>query len=289
MNLHAPVFVTGTPRSGKSVVARIISQSGEFASISEPHSIWDIGFGNREDDRRAETEINGNTKQQIIEACQLYVTKAEKQRYLDDLAYHSLRLPFLTAIAPQGKIIHVVRHPRKVIPEMLYGWTYKDKVTDAVRRRIASINLRTLPRLALRFARNYFKSRVQGHRATWGPRVPGQQQYAANHSLPELVAYQWQMMVSIAHDDITSLHEGNTLEVCFDHILENPEHQARRIVDFCQVDHPQKVIDYATNHINPNFTFDSLVHPTDEQWLKVDQMLAPLCQSLGYWENSTQP
>ena len=267
-----PIFVTGTPRSGKSVIANLINREEQFQLIPEPLMIWDMDLGSRDDDCRGAEEVTTLLRERITNACSALLDH-QQNVYVDDLSYHALRIPFLHALMPEAKLIHVVRDPELAIPEMLYGWTYRDTVGKAFSRRRKSIRLQGLPRMALRFARNYISSRLQGSRKTWGPRVPGLHHFISSHSPAEVAAFQWKCMVEIAMDDLAAIPSENWLQVNFDSLLLDPHAEALRIGDFCEVADPKMFAKDATNFIDPNFIFEKQVYPTDEEWSAINPMI----------------
>lgn len=274
MELDRPVLVTGTPRAGKTVVASVIGLAPEFAYVGEPLTIWDFGLGARTDDRREAAEATDRVRQHIVNACAALVTEAGKRRYVDALSYHALRVPFVHRLMPEAKIVHVIREPAAIIPEMLYGWTYRDTLGKAIARRRKGLKLHALPRHALRFAKNYVQSRLHGKRTTWGPRVPGLAEFVETHSAAHVAAYQWQQMVQIAMDDLDQVPHDRWLEVRFERLLEAPRFEARRIADFCEVDDYDRFVDEAQSLIDPEYEFQKKVQPTDAEWAAIEPLIA---------------
>jgi len=284
MQLDRPVIVTGTPRSGKSVISEILDHLDEFKWVSEPLMVWDMDFGSRPDDRRGAEDATDELRTRITSACADLVGNNQGVRYLDDLAYHALRTPFVHALMPHAKIIHVIRKPQDAVPEMSYGWSYKDTVAKAILRRRNAIRLRTLPRHLIRFARNFIVRRLKGRRETWGPRVPDLAEFVSGHCVAEVAGYQWMKMVETAGNDLETLPQGSWLEVRFDRLLADPGGEARRIGEFCGVKSPQALADFAVEYIDPTFVYDRRVEPTPEEWVKVNKMIESLQQQLGYTE-----
>jgi len=270
--MQSPIIVTGAPRSGKSLVSRLLTREPEFQWVREPLMIWDMDLGTREDDCRSAEEATPDLCKRIQEACRTLLEDSQNI-YVDDLSYHALRIPFLHAVMPNAKIIHVVRNPEHAIPEMLYGWTNRDSVSKAFARRRKSIRLQGLPRMAIRFLRNYISSRVKGSRQTWGPRVPGLSDFIASHEPAEVSAFQWKCMVDIAMDDLRAIPRDNWIQFQFESILEDPEGQALRIGNFCGVKNPKKFAEEAKNFIDPDFQFEKKVYPTDAEWTTIQPMI----------------
>lgn len=282
MALDRPILITGTPRSGKSCVANMLKQAPEFCYLNEPLMLWDVPAGGRADDCRTAVDANDTLRARIVGACERAVAEAGKQRYLDNLSYHALRIGFVRQIMPEARIIHVIRNPRLAIPEMLFGWTNKDSVLKAVSRRRKAVQIRSLPRHLWRFGVNYVRSRLKGSRSTWGPRVPGLAEFAASHSTAEVAAYQWQRMTEIALADLAKLPDEQWLQVRHEQLINDPLNQGRRIAEFCQVSDPEATARYAMDFFDPNHQFEKRVEPTQEQWRKIEARIQPLAESLGY-------
>ena len=274
MELDRPVLVTGTPRAGKTVVASMIGLAPEFAYVGEPLLIWDYALGARDDDRRDAAEATDRIRQHIVNGCAALVAEAGNRRYVDALSYHALRVPFVHQLMPDAKIVHVIREPAAIIPEMHYGWTYRDTVGKVIARRRKGVNLRALPRYALQFAKNYVHSRLRGKRTTWGPRVPGLAEFVKSHTAAEVAAYQWQQMVQIAMDDLEQVPHDRWLEVRYERLLEAPRIEARRIAEFCEVDDCDRLVDDAQSMIDPQYELQKKVQPTDAEWAAIEPLIA---------------
>jgi hypothetical protein len=282
MSLDRPILVTGTPRSGKTLVSAILAKAPGLLSLEEPLMVWDAGARSRADDRRVAADATPEVCRSIVQRCEQLMQEAGKQRYMDNLAYHALRIPFVLAVMPEARIVHVVRDAREAIPELLYGWTLRDSVGKAFLRRRNSVTLRSLPRHAARFARNYVLSRVRGRRATWGPRVPGLAEFVRTHSPAEVAAFQWVEMVRIAMDDLQTVPRDRWIEVRYEQLMADPAGQAARVAAFAQVEGAQYVIDHAQQFFKPGFKLDRRVDPTAEEWDKIEPLIRPLQQRLGY-------
>ena len=112
--LDRPIVIIGSPRAGKSCVGKIICASPEFGYFNEPHAVWSWGQRRRSDDRRVAEDITDSLRRKIIGSCEQVLRESGLSRYVDDLATHSLRIPFIRAVIPDVRIIHVIRKPRKI-------------------------------------------------------------------------------------------------------------------------------------------------------------------------------
>ena len=190
--LDRPIVIIGSPRAGKSCVGKIICASPEFGYFNEPHAVWSWGQRRGSDDRRVAEDITDSLRRKIIGSCEQVLRESGLSRYVDDLATHSLRIPFIRAVIPDVRIIHVIRNGEQVIPEMLHGWTHGwDSVLRAAKKRRSQYRLRHFPLGATLVARGLWNqglAKVRGHRSTWGPRVPGMSAFMHSHTIAEVSA-----------------------------------------------------------------------------------------------------
>ena len=70
VTLDRPILITGTPRSGKTVVRRIMAAADEFVCVEEPLMIWSAGMGVRSDDRRTAEDASPEVCERIRRAKQ---------------------------------------------------------------------------------------------------------------------------------------------------------------------------------------------------------------------------
>lgn len=281
--LDRPILITGTPRAGKSCVSNILKQSPEFCYLNEPLMLWDVPAPGRSDDCRDASDVTDAIRDRIVDAIQRAVSKSGKERYLDNLSYHALRIGFIHQVLPQARIIHVIRNPWHAIPEMIYGWTFKDSVSYAFKRRRNALRLRSLPRYVWRFGVNYIRTRVKGSRASWGPRIRGLSEFATSHSTPEVAAYQWKRVTEIALEGLRNLPSHQWLQVRHEELISDSFNQGIRIAEFCEVSDPRGIAQYAAEYFDPERRSEFRVEPTTEEWEKIEALIQPLAASLAYY------
>lgn len=284
MPLDRPVLIIGTPRCGKTCVARVLAQAEQFAAIEEPITIWEEGPAFRPHDRLTASAATPIVRRRILRSCEALVKRSGKQRYLDNLSHHALRIPFISAVMPHVRLVHVIRDPADTIPEMLFGWTQKDTLRGAIRRRASNVRLLGLPGMAWRFVQNYVRSRVRGVRETWGPVVPGLLEFVAEHRAGEIAAYQWRRMMEIALNDLAVERDLNVLEVRYEELVSNPRAEARRIAEFAEVLYPDPLVEYAAAHFKSGYLHwePCRVEPSRHDWRAIRAIAGPMSVRLGY-------
>jgi hypothetical protein len=112
--------------------------------------------------------------------------------------------------------------------------------------------------------------------------VPGLAEFVRTHSPAEVAAFQWVEMVRIAMDDLQTVPRDRWIEVRYEQLMADPAGQAARVAAFAQVEGAQYVIDHAQQFFKPGFKLDRRVDPTAEEWDKIEPLIRPLQQRLGY-------
>lgn len=284
--LKVPIIVTGSPRSGKTFTALILSHAPGMAYVEEPLVIWSLGATKRNDDRRFPDEATPDVIRQIRALCAAEVKRAHGTRYIDDLAYHGLRIDFVRAVLPDALFVYVVQDGYAAIPEMVFGWTFKEPFYKTILRRWRGVRsfaaLRSLPRQAWRWLVNHFASKVEGRRRAWGPQPPGLTEFAESHSDPaEVAAYQWKSLVEVALDDVARLPAEQVMVLRFEDLIADTPATVDRLARFCRIDDVESLQRAAAELLVPNAKHRS-VELTPEQWRRIEHIVGPLRERLGY-------
>jgi hypothetical protein len=280
--LRDPILVTGSPRSGKTLVAWILAYVPGLTYVNEPLSAWALGAAARSDDRRTPEEATPEVIAKIRKACARELSVAGGGRYVDDLSYHSLRVEFARRVMPDAKLIHVIQDGYTTIPGMIRGWTYREPLGRSLRRRWRGLNLETFPRLAMRGIINHWESKVKGRRRAWGPQPPGLAEFARTHESPvEVAALQWKGIVETAMNDMEKLPADGALTVRFEDLLANTSAVVAQVAAFGGIDDVAAMERGAAEILDPDFAHKGTAL-SQEQWDRVTEIVGPLRERLGY-------
>lgn len=282
--LDRPVLITGPPRSGKGLLASLLSEAQEFLHVNEPVTTWNIGMRRRADDRRSAEEATPRIRRRIRAVCHAKLVRAGRRRYMDDLAHHALRIPFVTRVIPEAKVVLVVRSAAGAVPEMVHGWRHRDTVRAVFARRHEGLWTSAFPRLAVRWMSDYVHSRLLGARRGWGPRVPGQESFSPVRDTAELAAYQWRIILQCALRDLAELAPGSWTVIRLEHLLRQPETELRRLAEFIEADAPDTLVAAALRRVQQPPAPAPRAELTDEEWERVRRQAACLQRDLGYVE-----
>ncbi|RLA47561.1 MAG: sulfotransferase family protein [Gammaproteobacteria bacterium] len=118
----SPIFIVGQPRTGTTLVERIISAHSQVHSAGELQQFGNCIRRLTDYDRRERFSPELFDNAATIDPLQLgteYLQRSAKlrgslPRFVDKLPYNYMFLPHLLAALPKAKIIHLVRDPRDV-------------------------------------------------------------------------------------------------------------------------------------------------------------------------------
>jgi len=286
-----PILIVGACRSGKTLVKRIISALPEMAEGHEPFMIWNTGMSDHTDDARGAEEATEELVRRIRRRLHRYMRKLDGERYVDDTAHHALRLPFSLKVLPEARLIYVLRNGRDNVAQMYAYWTGGDTLSGVLQRRLSrarrkNLRLASLPRQAWRWFYNYCRTRLGKPRASCGPTVPGQRQFARLHDTLQTAAYQWATMVRMLEDTLAGLPAECVLRVRYEDLLADTAGQAARIADFCEVSDPAGLIAAAEEIVDPNLATD-FAPLSPQQWETVLPIVGPMLVRQGYAPEET--
>jgi hypothetical protein len=123
--IENPVFIVGCPRSGTTVLGRILGQTPGFFYLHEPRYIWchvkpelDIwAYRNPIEEGVLYWDANDANPQDASRLAQwfhLELFMSLNQRLVEKTPLNVFRLRWLNAVFPTAKFIHMIRHGRDV-------------------------------------------------------------------------------------------------------------------------------------------------------------------------------
>lgn len=192
--LSQPVVIVGSARSGTTFLGDILSLHPDLWYAIEPSPIWRYKNEGKSDYLTAE-DLTPEIRMYIRKRFCEYITRSGKKRLLEKTPHNSLRIPFINAVFPDAKFLHIKRDPYETILSIARYWETNTKGFKDVR---IKQRLRELaPRQVLHYGRQFFR-RLFGFPVLWGPIIPGMQQMLKDLSIIEVSVLQWRWCVEQA-------------------------------------------------------------------------------------------
>ena len=244
------MFIVGSPRSGTTILSEVLDRHPRITQWYEPYFIWDWGIVNLDDDVRGIEMLTPSHKAFIQKEFGLFRRKSKSDVVIDKSPEHCFKIPFVQAVFPEAKWIHLIRDGRDVTLSIKREWDLRREIVQGLSLGKFCREVSTMMRLH-HFWRNRIqiglfefrnmkslnplkylnKSKWKGA-AGWGPRFPGWREEYHTRPLTQFTALQWAKSVEYTLQGLAVIPEGSALDVRYEDFLNRPDEQLERIISF---------------------------------------------------------
>ena len=135
---------------------------------------------------------------------------------LEKTVSNCLRVPFVAAVLPDARFVHLVRDGRDVVESAMRMWTEPPKA-DYLLAKMRAFPLGNV-RYAFKYARNMLAGRLSAGRGqrTWGPRYAGIDLDAGRLDLLTICAKQWDTCVTAALSGLQGVDPSRVVSVRYE-------------------------------------------------------------------------
>lgn len=279
--IHKPIIVLGCPRSGTSLVGRILAHHSLVAYWVEPRPVWMHGNAYRSDYMLGPEHLTPKIACYIDDVFDAFRREKDRERFAEKTPSNCLRVPFIFALYPDCRIVHIIRDGRDVARSQ-----FKKQELPPKQRRLKQRLRQTpiwewpayVPGLIRMAARPLFLKKRPKY---WGPKILGWKDLVGKpHHV--IASHVWNATVGAAQRDGRALPEQNYREIRFEHLMERPQHILEEILAFAELPHCDQMLEFATGWIDPTRKgrWDSVF--TDVQVREMTDIMRPLLTELGY-------
>jgi hypothetical protein len=237
MNFYQPVFVIGAARSGTTLLRDLIAGHPSVDPVPyDINYIWRMGNESLKHDELSPDDLSPAKIRRV---------KGQIERYhfgapylVEKTVSNCLRVPFVMAMYPEGKYIHLVRNGNDVIESAYRQW-----IAPADWRYIIQKALTYPLTGAFGYASSYAwgllrkkVSRSKTGGVTWGPRYRGIDEDLVDKSILEVCAIQWDRCVQAASSDLSYLPSGKVMTIVYEELVQKPFTNMIHIAKFLDID-----------------------------------------------------
>ena len=254
------VMIIGTPRSGTSLLGRLLDLHPRVATWVEPYYIWDHHFRESPHDQMSEDDTTDNVRLWIRRQFIQYRKAFKTDLVVDKSPRNCLKIPFVNAIFPEARYIVLFRDGRDAILSIRKQWKDKSKIfakTDTGYQwkkqfRVFSrrMSMRPLWRYRIQslffeigppryWPKKYFLNQIRWEgRFGWGPRFKGWQELIDQVSTLEFSAHQWVHCARGIIENASLLPEDRVFTLKYEDLIINPEESLKNLFSFLNMDFP---------------------------------------------------
>ena len=277
-----PIVVLGAARSGTTMTATTLARHPDVAYWVEPKYVWRYGHPLAPDDTRPVSDATPRVRRYVRRQFARFTKRAGASRFMEKTPSNCFRVPFVHAVLPEARFLHIVRDGRDVTRSAVTKWTTRPDPT-ALRRRLTSfeIPLRDLPFYATAAFREYVARQLAPEKGfIWGPAFPGMRDLREKEGVEVACAVQWRESVVWAREGLEVVPEDQKLELRFEDLVADPDVELRRVLDFLELSPADEVLGHARRTFDP----DAAGRWEERPPLRPDLAahLEPVLSDLGY-------
>ena len=210
-NVTGPIIIIGAARSGTKFLRDVLAASPDAAAVPyDVNYVWRYKAGDADDDVLDPATLTPARADFIRKTLPTLARARPGQVLIEKTVSNSLRVPFVAAVFPDARFVHLIRDGRDVTESAMRQWQAPPnwKALWQKLRGIPLANLGYVFWFAGNFVSGLFSGRKGGN--VWGPRFPGIMDLAGKADLAEICARQWVASVERASADLAALPEAGT-------------------------------------------------------------------------------
>lgn len=233
-----PVVIIGAGRSGTNALRDMLCDLPDFATwnCDEINPIWRHGNLFQPNDEIPENRATPAVKTFIRRAfLRIWKSSGRPKFVVEKTCANSLRVPFVDAVLPQAKYIHIIRSGPEVVKSAQKRWRGELEFPGLpyFLAKIRYTPVFDLPVYGATFLRNRLRLLLgkQKRMRVWGPRFSGMSQLA-DADLQEICTRQWIACVQNSDDALENIDRDRVMIVRYEDLTVNPGMLLTEILSF---------------------------------------------------------
>lgn len=246
MTYPQPIILIGAARSGTKLLRDLIATHPAVSSVPyDINYIWRLGNEELPHDELPVTCLTPGLQTRLRRKV-AHAAGGKTPYFVEKTVGNCLRVPFVYAVFPEARIVHLVRDGFDVVESVYRQWLAPPDWSYVIRKALS------YPLLdAFGYARGYAVGllwkvlRPQARRQqVWGPHYDGIDQDVVRRTLMEVCAIQWARCITLATVALVRLPPDQALTVRYEHFVRDPLAHLEQIAAFAGFDpRPYRSID----------------------------------------------
>lgn len=206
---HSPIILIGAARSGTKFLRDILaSGTGTAAVPYDVNYVWRYGAEKAQDDVLDPKHLT-NIRRQFIRKTLRSLAKAGGDDILiEKTVANTLRVPFVDAVFPNARYVHLIRDGREVTESAMRQWQAPPN-WSALLQKVRGLPIQNLGYVGW-FGLNFLKGLLSGRKGgqVWGPRFPNIDAVAEQGPLSRVCCEQWLESYKRASVDLPNISDA---------------------------------------------------------------------------------
>lgn len=285
MTEPSTIILIGAARSGTKFLRDILaSGTGAAAVPYDVNYVWRYGAAAAADDVLDPATLTDERKRFIQKSLRSLAKANDGDILIEKTVANTLRVPFVNAVFPNARYVHLVRDGREVTESAMRQWRAPPN-WSALFQKIQDIPIQNISYVGW-FGWNLIKGLILGRKGgkVWGPRFPGIGAMAENASLARICARQWLESYTRSESALRNLTnaESCVFTIRYEDLVRD-DTALSKLVDQLGLQHKDNIIATFHKKLKPSRPEVWRNLPVSDQ-ADIDQILTPTLRELGYSE-----
>jgi len=257
----AVAFIIGSPRSGTTILSEVLDRHPEIAQWYEPYFVWAFHLDLKDTDVREAWEASPRVTRFVRREFRYFKERSGKRIVIEKAPDHSFRIPFIQAVFPEARWIHILRDGRDVTLSIYKEWERRRRIVEkkdyALLYKVAKTMIKRQPFWRHRVMALYYEARHMAQlrpgaifnkakwkgQVGWGPRFEGWHDVLEKNSILRFNAYQWLKSVEGVQEGLASVPNAKAIEIRYEDFITRPKEVLQGLFDFLGVSYPEGLIE----------------------------------------------
>lgn len=282
---YKPAVIIGAGRSGTNMLRDVLCQLPRWGTwpCDEINYIWRYGNAGNPTDELTVEQARPEVVRYIRKAMGSLAQKNDLMGVVEKTCANALRVPFVNAVLPEAKFVHIVRDGRDVVDSAMQRWLAPLDL-PYVLKKARYVPAADLPFYAQRYLRDrLYRLRSEEKRlGAWGPRFEGMTEALEQHSLAEVCALQWQRCVELASESLALLPADQVWQVRYEDFVTDPAAHMKALCGFLGIPTDSIDLGAVTAGVSPRSVGKGRKRLSAEQMAAVERLLHPTLDAFEY-------
>lgn len=283
MTEPSTIILIGAARSGTKFLRDILaSGTGTAAVPYDVNYVWRYGVERSADDVLDPSALTDKRKRFIQGSLRSLAKARDDDILIEKTVASTLRVPFVDAVFPDARYVHLVRDGREVTESAIRQWQAPPN-WSALLQKLRDIPIQNLGYVGW-FGWNVVKGLFSGRRGgkVWGPRFPGIDAMVEQGPLARVCAQQWMESYTRASSDLANIAnaESRVFTIRYEELIRD-DTALTSLVDKLGLPDKENIIASFHKKLRPNQPEIWRNLPPRDLTV-INQILSPTLRELGY-------